>query len=53
MHHCCSEPAVTYESNQGLIEHREPVYDYAEIYAAHMILFTETIREQLKRYNKI
>jgi hypothetical protein len=53
MHHCCSEPAVTYESNQGLIEHRDPVYDYDEIYAAHIILFTETIREQLKRYNKI
>ena len=53
MHHCCSEPAVTYESNQGLIEHRDPVYTYEEIYAAHMILFAETIREQLKRYNKI
>ena len=53
MHHCCSEPAVTYESNQGLIEHRDPVYDYEEIYKAHIILFTETIREQLKRYNKI
>ncbi len=53
MHHCCSEPAVTYESNQGLLEYKNTVYDYAEIYAAHMILFTETIREQLKRYNKI
>ena len=53
MHHCCSEPAITYESNQGLIEHREPVYTCDEIYKAHMILFTETFRVQLKRYGKM
>ncbi len=53
MHHCCSEPAITYESNQGLIEHREPCCTYEEIYKAHIILFEETIRVTLKRYNKI
>ena len=53
MHHCCSEPAITYESNQGLIEHREPCYTYDQIYLSHMILFVETLRIQLKRYNKI
>ena len=53
MHHCCAEPAVTYESNQGLIEHRDPVYDYDEIYKAHMILFAETMRYELKKFGKI
>lgn len=53
MHHCCSEPAITYESNQGLTEGREPSYSCDEIYKAHMILFVETFRVQLKRYGKI
>lgn len=55
MHHCCSEPAITYESNQGLdvTGHRGPSYSHEHIYKAHMILFTETMRVQLKRYGKI
>ena len=55
MHHCCSEPAITYESNQGLdvTDHHGPSYDHETIYKTHMILFEETIRVQLQRYNKI
>ncbi|MBQ4071032.1 MAG: hypothetical protein IJD51_01280 [Clostridia bacterium] len=53
MHHCCSEPAITYESNQGLTEHREPCYTHEQIYLSHMILFEETFRVQLERYGKI
>lgn len=53
MHHCCSEPAVTFESNQGLIDHCDPIFTYDQIYRSHMILFEETIRTQLERYNKI
>ncbi len=55
MHHCCSEPVITYESNQGLdvTDHHGPSYDHETIYKTHMILFEETLRVQLKRYNKI
>ena len=53
MHHCCSEPAITYESNQGLVEHREPCFTYDEIYLSHMILFEETFRVHLERYGTI
>lgn len=48
MHHCCSEPAVTYESNQGLCDHGPAIYDYEEIYKAHAILFAETMRYVLE-----
>ena len=44
MHHCCSEPAVTYESNQGLCDWGPAIFDYEEIYKSHIILFTETMR---------
>jgi len=53
MHHCCSEPAVTYESNQGLIDHQDPVFDHDQIYLSHNILFLETFRVTLKRYGKL
>ena len=53
MHHCCSEPAITYESNQGLTECQGPQYTHEQIYKAHMILFEETIKVQLKRYGKM
>ncbi len=53
MHHCCSEPTVTYESNQGLTECPGPQLTHEEIYLSHMILFEETIRVQLQRYGKI
>ena len=53
MHHCCSEPTITYESNQGLTECDGLCYTHEQIYKAHMILFEETIRVQLKRYGKI
>ena len=53
MHHCCSEAAVTYESNQGLCDRGTVIYDYEEIYKAHIILFTETIRFELDRYGKL
>ena len=53
MHHCCSAPAVTYESNQGLCDHGTVIYDYDEIYKAHMILFEEVIRFELEKYGKL
>ncbi len=53
MHHCCSEPVTTYESNQGLTDQEGKIYDHDEIYAAHMILFREIIRYELKKFGKI
>lgn len=52
MHHCCGTPAVTYESNQGLVDHGDVIYGYEEIYKAHMILFAEIMRFYLKKFNK-
>ena len=52
MYHCCAEPAVTFESNQGLTERGDVVYDYEEIYKAHALLFAETMRYVLKKHNK-
>ena len=48
MHHCCSEPAVTYESNQGLCDKGDVIYGYEEIYKSHTLLFTETMRYVLE-----
>ena len=53
MHHCSGEPAFTFESNQGLCDHGNIIYGYDEIYDSHMLLFAETIRFALKKYNKI
>lgn len=53
MHHCCGTPAVTYESNQGLVDDGDVIYGYEEIYKAHMILFSETMRFYLKKFKRI
>ncbi len=53
MHHCCGTPAVTFESNQGLVDDGDVIYSYEEIYKAHMILFSETMRYYLKKFGKI
>ena len=53
MHHCCGEPTFTFESNQGLCDHGNVIYDYDEIYKAHMLLFAETVRHVLRRYKMI
>lgn len=53
MHHCCSEPAITYESNQGIRDRGDTIYDHDQIYKSHIILFAETFRTQLKRYGKL
>lgn len=53
MHHCCGTPAVTFESNQGLVDDGDVIYSYEEIYKAHMILFGETMRYYLKKFGKI
>ena len=53
MHHCCGEPAFTFESNQGLCDQGKVIYTYDEIYDSHMLLFEETIRFILKKFNKI
>ena len=53
MHHCCGMPTVTFESNQGLSDRGDVIYTYEEIYKAHMLLYRETMRFVLKKYNKI
>lgn len=53
MHHCCGTPCVTFESNQGLCDHGNVIYDHDEIYAAHMIYMTEVIRYYLNKFGKI
>lgn len=52
MHHCCGTPAVTYESNQGLVDYLE-AYTYEEIYQAHCIQFAEIMRYYLKKFGKL
>ena len=42
MHHLCGGAAVTYESNQGLVDCGKVIYGYEEIYKAHRLLFEET-----------
>ena len=42
--HLCGEPCVTFESNQGLINHKRKALTYDEIYRTHMILFEESIK---------
>lgn len=44
MHHCCGGAALTYESNQGLVEAEGPGYTYDQIYRAHQLLFAEGAR---------
>lgn len=46
MHHCCGEVCVTYESNQGLVDHGEYILDNEEIYMCHN-LFIRSILEFL------
>ena len=53
MYHCCGTPSVTFESNQGLCDRGNIIYDYDEIYKAHMILFEETIRYELEKFGKL
>ena len=53
MHHCCGEAAFTFESNQGLCDHGNVIYTYDEIYDSHMLLFEETIKFTLKKFNKM
>ncbi len=53
MHHCCSEAAVTYESNQGLCDEGDVIFTHEEIYKAHIVLFTELLRFELNKFGKI
>ena len=53
MHHCCGTPCVTFESNQGLCDHGNVIYDFDEIYESHMIYMTEVFRYYLKKFGKI
>ena len=53
MHHCCSEPAVTFESNQGLVDRGDVIYSYEEIYKAHALLFGEIFKFVLKKHGKL
>jgi len=48
MHHLCGGPAVTYESNQGLCDRGDVIYDYDEIYQAHRLLFEEAAKYLLR-----
>ena len=53
MHHCCAECAVTYESNQGLCDEGDVIFTHDEIYLAHLILFEELMKFELKKFGKI
>ena len=53
MHHICSEPVITFESNQGLVDRGTLSLNHDEIYKSHKIIIKETIKEQLKRYGKL
>lgn len=53
MHHCCGEPAITYECNQGLCDWGQVSYTHEQMYSAHKILFRETIKHVLKKYGKL
>lgn len=53
MHHCCSEPAVTFESNQGLTDRGDIIYTHEEIYKVHAIYIREVMRYVLKKHNKL
>lgn len=52
MHHLCGGVAVTYESNQGLLDAPGMSYTPDEIYYAHRALFEEIIKFELKKYGK-
>jgi len=47
MHHLCGGAAVTYESNQGLVDGGNVIYSHEEIYKAHRLLFEETAKHLL------
>lgn len=53
MHHLCGGIAVTYESNQGLLDAPGVSYDEEQIYTSHIDLFTETCRFVLNKFKKI
>lgn len=52
MHHSCGEPAVTFESNQGLVKEESRAFTYEEIYLAHRILFTEVCCQVREKFAK-
>jgi hypothetical protein len=51
MHHCCGEPCVTFESNQGL-SYGKVIYTHEQIYRSHMILFESTFERMLAKFAK-
>jgi hypothetical protein len=53
IHHVCGEPAITYESNQGLVAYgpyadRQMVLNNEDIYKCHMIAIETTVEWTLK-----
>ena len=52
MCHCCGEPVITFESNQGLCDGENPPFTYEQIYRSHMILFQFTSEFVLKYFNE-
>lgn len=52
MCHCCGEPAITFESNQGLCDGKEPPFTYEQIYRSHLILFQHTAEFVLKKHRE-
>lgn len=52
MHHVCGGVAVTYESNQGLVDAPGVAYDAEQIYMAHILLYEETCRFVLEKFAK-
>ncbi len=52
MHHACGTPVMTFESNQGLCDHGDIIYDYDEIYRSHILLFEESAKYVLSTKSK-
>ncbi len=53
MCHCCAEPAVTFESNQGLTDHGNVIYGHDEIYRVHSVFIRELLRYELQKYGRL
>ncbi len=52
MHHCCGEPCITFESNQGLVKENSTALNNDEIYLSHTLMFEALFESSLARYGK-
>ncbi len=52
MHHCCGAPCITFESNQGLCDHRDPIFDNDQIYLSHTLMMEALCEWAFDKFNK-